>query len=493
MWVSLLLAGLLLPAAASSASAASKRPSAKQASRALREASRLLDRHGASASTDTQPRELSTTLLELSRSLQALPPAKRALASALLARPTDAPDPGGDPYSVPEQPPFCTEHFCVHYVAVTADAPSLADADADGLPDYVEQVAAVAEQSFTVENTNLGWQSARPDGTRGGDARTDVYLAQLGAGLFGYAAPDPGQSGRSQFAYLVLDDDYAAAEFGGAVPLESLQVTFAHEYNHILQYAYDVAQDLWFYEATATWIEDLVYPAINDYLAFVRYWVGRSKLPLTTSDFKIYGSGVLNHWLAGRFGAAVIRRAWERAPRSKPAGFSVNAYNAAIRASGGRDLSSEFARFAIATAEWRTPGVFPYPDGLLYGDVRRRGKLSPRHFVVRRLSHTGYLLLRVRPRHVKRMRLLAGTTRGTRAAFAIVCRRGSVAAGRVRIKLRIARHGGVRGLTLRRPGRCARITAVLVNADPRQGGYAFGDWLYRRDHERFAATLLLRR
>jgi hypothetical protein len=51
----------------------------------------------------------------------------------------------------------------------------------------------------------------------------------------------------------------------------------------------------------------------------------------------------------------------------------------------------------------------------------------------------------------------------------------------------------VRGVTLRNPGRCTRITAALINGDPRQIGFAFGDWLYTHDHQRFAATVILRR
>jgi hypothetical protein len=94
---------------------------------------------------------------------------------------------------------------------------------------------------------------------------------------------------------------------------------------------------------------------------------------------------------------------------------------------------------------------------------------------------------------VKAMRLLAGAQRGTRSAFALICREGLPATGTLRVKTRFAKEGGVRAVTLRKPGRCSRITVALVNADPRQIGFAFGDWLYTHDHKRFAATLLLRR
>jgi hypothetical protein len=500
---SLLLAALalgLVGAAPTSASPRGVRLSPRDASRALHRAKRLLSVPRHHRAHHQAPKELSTTLLALARSLPSLGPVERRHAESLLARPTDNPDPDGSAYTVGEQPPFCSTHFCVHSVASTVDAPYLSDGNGNGVPDYVEQVDAVAEASYAVENGSLGWRPPKSDGALGGDARTDVYLVQLGGQLFGYTATDPGQRTRSQHAYLVVDDDYAPTEFPGTDPLFDLEVTFAHEYNHVLQYGYDFDQDLWFYEASAVWVEDHVYPAINDYLRYIGRWVVRSKLPLTASTIKIYGSAVWNHWLAGRYGDAIVRTAWEKARSVKPVGYSIGVYDTAIRASrrlgrraGVRNFAREFASFAAATAEWETPGVFPYSDAPLWQDVKRRGKLHPGRFIVRRLSHTGYLLLNVPPKHVKALRLLAGAQRGTKAGFALICRQGPVATGTVRTKMRLAAHGGVRGVTLRNPGRCTRITAALINADPRQIGFALGDWLYTHDHQRFAATLILRR
>ena len=131
-----------------------------------------------------------------------------------------------------------------------------------------------------VENGRLGWREPRSDGRQGGrNGKTDVYLSQIGGELFGYAAPDRGQATKQHriprrlHGYLVLDNDYSAFEFPGTKALADLQVTFAHEYNHILQFGYDAYQDPWFAEATSTWMEDQVYNGINDYLRYVRRWV----------------------------------------------------------------------------------------------------------------------------------------------------------------------------------------------------------------------------
>ena len=103
-------------------------------------------------------------------------------------------------------------------------------------------------------------------------------------------------------------------------------MTFAHEYNHILQFGYDAFQDPWFAESTATWMEDQVYNGINDYLRYVRRWVKRYDTPLTTNSIKEYGSAVWNQWLARRYGPAIVRRAWARAIHTRPGGFSVEVY-----------------------------------------------------------------------------------------------------------------------------------------------------------------------
>ena len=53
-----------------------------------------------------------------------------------------------------------------------------------------------------------------------------------------------------------------------------MEVTAAHEYNHILQYAYDIFQDAWMFESTATWAEEKVFAGDDDYHGYMRH-VGR--------------------------------------------------------------------------------------------------------------------------------------------------------------------------------------------------------------------------
>jgi hypothetical protein len=406
-------------------------------------------------------------------------------------RPTDNPDPNRNAYSVPEakNSPACDRNFCVHWVDQGLDAPNLADKDGNGVPDFVERVLRVAERVHEVENGKLGWREPRSDGRIGGlNGKTDIYLSQIGGELFGYAAPDRGQANKEHriprrlHGYLVLDNDYSAFEFPGTKPQNDLEVTIAHEYNHILQFGYDAYQDPWFAESSATWMEDQVYDGIDDYLRYVRRWVKLWETPLTTSSIKEYGSAVWNQWLAHRYGPAIVRKAWAGAIDAKPGGFSVDAYERAIRAAGPSDFSHDFVRFAASVAEWRTGKVFR--EGRLFPDMQRQGHLPlTGQSLTRILNHTTFQLLHVRAARGRAVVVRATAPQGTAAGLALVGRLGSERHGRTVSSLAYRSRGGELTARLSRPGRFKRITAVLVNADGRARGFSARrlDWLYLTD------------
>lgn len=419
------------------------------------------------------------------------------------SRPTDEVDPNRNAYPVPEAPssPACSRHFCVHWVDQGLDAPGPSDRNGNQVPDFVERVLRVAEHIHTVENDKLGWREPKSDGPKGGgEGKTDVYLSQIGGELFGYAAPDRGQASRQHriprrlHGYLVLDNDYSAFEFPHTKPLNDLEVTFAHEYDHILQFSYDAYQDPWFAESSATWMEDQVYNDVNDYLRYVRRWVRLYETPLTTSSIKMYGSAVWNQWLARRYGGAIVRKAWAGSIDARPGGFSIASYERALRAVGAPDFSHEFTRFAAAVAEWRTGRGFR--ESRLFPDVPRQGHLPLDGERLRRLlNHTTFELLRVRVRRGRAVVVHLTAPRGTAAGLALVGRLGSERGGRTVDRIRYKRGGGRLTVRLRDPGRFQRITAVAVNADARARGFSARrlDWRYLTDRLPFEISARLLR
>ena len=498
--VLVVLAGLFLAAPV----AAQTGPSAKReaAEDALADAQRLAEGEGGRTG-----RELTTALLEVARQRSALTSTDKAEADRLLARPTDAGDVGvGGPYASSARVlKTCNTDFCVHWVDSSADAPTAANVNnCTASPDFVDHVLAALGQARAVENGQLGWRNPVSDGTRGGDPRTDVYLKDLnppGVGLYGYASTDGG-SGRTRPAYMVLDNDYAASEFPRYLGNYRLpaEVTAAHEYNHVLQYAYDIRQDTWMYESTATWAEEKVFPLDNDYHLYMDTWAGNPGLPLTSPDGdKKYGSAIWNHWLEQRYGAVTVKRAWEESLNSGTAtrGLAPKAYDLAIEPTPqGTSFGDDFGDFAAATAAWQgnDSGILEGPD---FGVPVERAHAvdnplvigNPARFTT--VDHTGFKLFDIAvPDTVTDPVKLTVTLRraagnGAAGTIALV---GIDGAGDVtKVVARTTPTGAETRVTMPGdPNRFERLTAVVANADLRNGGVFdvdADDWNWSRDDE----------
>jgi Family of unknown function (DUF6055) len=441
----------------------------------LAEAQELLQPGAAAEPT----RDLTLVLAELSQLQRRLDPTDRAEANAILARPDDgANDRYGDGYEVDEadESPYCDAEFCVHWVEDDEDAPDLTDTGgAPGVPDFVEATLASAQDSFEVENGDLDWVEPLSDGARGGGGAglTDVYLLETNGDYFGYASPDENQGAgaiTSKFGYMVLDDDFEEFTDGELTELEALQATMAHEYNHVLQFTYDAREESWMLESTATWIEEQVYPDINDYLRYVDAFADTPAVPLTrnANGVKIYGAALWNHYLTGIEGPDVIRDAWEDSDSATPPSLSVAAYDSALGGSGANpfdDIGDAFAGFAAASAEWRAlPALFA--DAAMLPDALRSGRLRPSARATRlRLDHLAYRLAKVRPgAAADGLELRARGPEGVQFGLALVARTGSPAGGTVTSDTAVMDDGG--GGTVELPaGAYDRVTAVIANAD----------------------------
>jgi hypothetical protein len=322
------------------------------------------------AVTAPAPGDVTLELRDLRRVEDRLSPSQRRIAEALLARPTEgAADTFGNGYTVPEATPVCGTNACFHWVTSTVDAPDLTDANANGVPDWVETVQSAFDTVWAAEITTYGFRAPKSDATstdHGPDGRLDVYLADIGdQGYYGYCASDDPADFGGAYAYFdasafcVIDNDFSAAQFAppGASGVDALDVTLAHEFFHAVQFAYDLFEDRWWMEATATWIEDEVFPTIDDNLQYLPVSpIAKPGVPLDANNtsFGVYGGWIFFRFLSELFGSngvqdvAVVRRAWELADGA-PAGrdlYSVKAVAAATK-DAGMPFREAFAQFGM--------------------------------------------------------------------------------------------------------------------------------------------------
>jgi hypothetical protein len=118
----------------------------------------------------------------------------------------------------------------------------------------------------------------------------------------------------------VLDNDYRQSEFPKNTPKQNLQVTAAHEYFHAVQFGYDISEDGWVMEATATWAEDELYDKVDDnvqYLAGGPMALPGESIDQFTGGFH-YGTWIFFRYLTERFRSSeagmpvLVRDLWRR-------------------------------------------------------------------------------------------------------------------------------------------------------------------------------------
>jgi hypothetical protein len=473
------------------------------------------------------PRAATAILRDLALRLGQLSPSQLGQARRLLSRPTDATYADEHHYNFGAKlASNCPDaNMCFHWIETPADRDSAPGADDDPatIPPWVSTTMATFQNVWATEVGAFGYRAPRSDANSPNpqiDGRFDVYLADIGGDavpLFGYCTTDDPNAFPSNppypfyafSAYCVVDNDFA--NFGTAhTPQEFLEVTAAHEFFHAVQFAYDAAEDLWILEGTATWMEDEVYPAINDNLTFLARSAASSPgTPVDRGDGGFeYGSWLFFRYLSERLvgDRAIVREVWTRADASEFAAFgddySIHAVRAAL-AARGKAWKSAFVRFA------RDNRTRQYADGFAYpaSPTARTWALRPSRpssgWQNPRLSHLANRFYSFKPGKGVRGRAwlrfivdLPVLKTGPAANVLIFWRTGTTSL----LPIRLNRQGnGTRRVTFRRD-RVTRVDLILTNSSTRydlttcwQGwtSYSCGGALPRDDRRvyRFRADL----
>lgn len=175
----------------------------------------------------------------------------------------------------------------------------------EGITDFANEVASAADssQKYTVDIMNF--RNHIPDS----DMLYDIYIKQLPNGSYGWNCPD-GNDGAS---WVVIDDDYIGANYSTS-GLDAMKISIAHEYFHAIQRAYVPVpgQNSFFYELSSIWIEDLIYPDINDYIFFSQYGDDYFSNPeRNMNSYNGYGLGLYGHYLNEIYDNQIMQRIWE--------------------------------------------------------------------------------------------------------------------------------------------------------------------------------------
>ncbi|MFH2050078.1 MAG: MXAN_6640 family putative metalloprotease [bacterium] len=262
--------------------------------------------------------------------------------------------------------------FLIHYTRTGPDSvyhPNV-DVNLNGVPDYVDSVAIICDSVYNIEVNVMGYPAPPVDGfyPDGGDNRFDVYLKDVGAGVYGLAYVDSlyidGPGTYRATSFLELDRDYQDLSVYKNKPLEAVKVTTAHEFFHMIQFGIDVTETevnnfvtppltaRYWMEMSAVWMEDQVYDNINDYRLYLPYYFNDPRNSIQQfsnySDLHPYASAIFPMFLSEKYGQDLIKDIWLRCGETGGSSFLASAHLAIDSVSNHTEnWASAFAEFAV--------------------------------------------------------------------------------------------------------------------------------------------------
>lgn len=217
-------------------------------------------------------------------------------------------------------------------------------------------IAEALDSSYNFEVNFLGFPAPPSDGSSGGDNLYDVYIEELGSGLYGYTEQEIQTAPNSTrwTSFIVIDNDYVGSFATHGI--DAARVTVAHEFHHAIQmgnYTFRTS-DIFFYELTSTAMEEFVYDTVNDYYAYMSSYFNNPGLSFSRQTG--YNLAIWNIFLKDRFGFDIIKRQWELMTQMRALdaiAASLVEYDASLR--------TEFNKFGVwtyFTGSRRVPGEY---------------------------------------------------------------------------------------------------------------------------------------
>ena len=198
--------------------------------------------------------------------------------------------------------------FRIHYDEGGNDAPSYS----------INDLAEDLDSAYNFEVNILGYPAPPSDMNLGGDDKYDIYVRNLGGGLYGQTTPEVAIGEGRSISFMEIDNSFDKNEGYNSFGIDGARVTAAHEFHHAIQlggYIYR-SEDVYYYELTSTAFEEFVFDDVNDYYAYMPSYFRSTRNELENNNG--YNLAVWNIFLQERFkdedpflGHKIVKRSWE--------------------------------------------------------------------------------------------------------------------------------------------------------------------------------------
>ena len=242
-----------------------------------------------------------------------------------------------------------TEHFSVEW-----DGNAISESKAQSFADALEH-------SWEVEFEELGW---RPP-ARSGQWLT---LAYVSGGNYAGAVTSVENCGGEYIPYIVA---------GKSAFLQGTwyQDMAGHELNHASQFSYGYGHEFYFWESTATWIEEYLYPNHNAWSPYISGYSQAPHLAINKSSqqdqdvfYHMYGMAIFNFYLDEYIGGPeLIEELWEY---SRSNGTQYDLWIGSVLEDKGFDWSEIYEGFIAANS------VMDYAESSYFPEVTRADSVN---------------------------------------------------------------------------------------------------------------------
>ncbi len=211
-------------------------------------------------------------------------------------------------------------------------------------------VLGYAETSWRKQVTEVGFRAPLGDdggSAFGGSRALDIYIGDA-QGAAGFTAPEydwPSTARADCTTWVMISDELS---YSG-----EWMSTVAHEFNHVLQGAHDCTEWTAFWENSATYMQDVTYDSLDDYIWFLPDFQLNPHLPFEYHSYGSsayqYGGMIVAMILDEAYGdgdGKTLRRVWETSEQNSYNSYEpdyLDAIDALVREQGGDGLD-EFQR-----------------------------------------------------------------------------------------------------------------------------------------------------
>lgn len=246
--------------------------------------------------------------------------------------------------------------FKIHWTDSGTDAVTL---------NYANSIAIASDSSWKVQCNEMNFITPPPDNMVGGSDLYDIYICHLTGGTLGYTSPGgeyhpPDSTQACSASHIVMGNDIS--DWGQRA------CVVAHEFQHAIQFSYSYEESTWFMENCAVWMEEMVYPDVNDYLMYITY--GQNPLRHPWMDIR---SGAM-YWYGGftwpwmmwnKWGYESVREVWEYC--AAVSGSNIQPAHDSMFADHGTDFETFFMDYGCW--RWFTAGNWFSGCGMYNAEV----------------------------------------------------------------------------------------------------------------------------